>query len=132
MQFDENFFLIYLISQVFLSGFLKIFWPAVKLLANILPIFISLIGTTPEAQSDSVFEAANLLMNLAFWHMKHSAMLAVKPDLDMEEAKKCHTSLRKAAGNLILHNIRNLLISAHKNVNIIKKLTIYHIEILKR
>ena len=62
-------------------------------------LFISLIGNTPEAQSDSVFEAANLLMNLAFWHMKHSAMLAVKPDLDMEEAKKCHTSLRKAAGN---------------------------------
>ena len=31
--------------------------------------------------------------------MKHSAMLAVKPDLDMEEAKKVHTSLRKAAGN---------------------------------
>ena len=30
--------------------------------------------------------------------MKHSAMLAVKPDLDMEEAKKVHTSLRKAAG----------------------------------
>jgi len=58
----------------------------------------SLLGNTPEAQSDAVFEAANLLMNLAFWHMKHSAMLAVKPDLDMEEAKKVHTSLRKAAG----------------------------------
>ena len=104
----------------------------VKLLANILPIFISLIGTTPEAQSDSVFEAANLLMNLAFWHMKHSAMLAVKPDLDMEEAKKCHTSLRKAAGNSIMH-IENLFKNiAPKNVNIIKKLTIYHIEFLKR
>ena len=61
--------------------------------------FFFKIGNTPEAQSDAVFEAANLLMNLAFWHMKHSAMLAVKPDLDMEEAKKVHTSLRKAAGN---------------------------------
>ena len=60
--------------------------------------FFFKIGNTPEAQSDAVFEAANLLMNLAFWHMKHSAMLAVKPDLDMEEAKKVHTSLRKAAG----------------------------------
>ena len=49
-------------------------------------------------------------MNLAFWHMKHSAMLAVKPDLDMEEAKKVHTSLRKAAGNeLQLTNYLNLL-----------------------
>merc|ERR1712001_279886 len=37
-------------------------------------------------------------MNLAFWHMKNSAMLAVKPDLDMEEAKRVHTSLRKASG----------------------------------
>ena len=62
-----------------------------------IPFFFE-IGNTPEAQSDAVFEAANLLMNLAFWHMKHSAMLAVKPDLDMEEAKKVHTSLRKAAG----------------------------------
>jgi len=30
--------------------------------------------------------------------MKHAAMVSAKPDLDMEEAKKVHTSLRKAAG----------------------------------
>ena len=58
----------------------------------------SLLGSNPEAQNDAVFEAANLMMNFAFWHMKHAAMVSAKPDLDMEEAKKVHTSLRKAAG----------------------------------
>lgn len=59
----------------------------------------SMLGAdNPEAQHDAVFEAANLLMNLAFWHMKHSAMIAAKDDLQMEEAKEVHTSLRKAAG----------------------------------
>jgi len=58
----------------------------------------SMLGSQPEAQSDAVFEVANLMMNFAFWHMKHSAMVAAKSEIDMEEAKKVHTSLRKAAG----------------------------------
>ena len=58
----------------------------------------SLLGSNPEAQNDAAFEAANMMMNFAFWHMKHAAMLASKPDLDMEEAKNVHTSLRKAGG----------------------------------
>ena len=33
--------------------------------------------------------------------MKHAAMLASKPDLDMEEAKRVHTSLRKASGKVL-------------------------------
>ena len=37
-------------------------------------------------------------MNVAFWFMKHAAMLAVKAEVKMEEAKEVHTSLRKAAG----------------------------------
>ena len=28
------------------------------------------------------------MMNFAFWHMKHSAMVAAKSEIDMEEAKK--------------------------------------------
>ena len=62
-------------------------------------------STPAEAQNDAVFEAANLMMNLAFWHMKHAAMVAAKPDLDMDEAKKVHTSLRKAAGIVLFFEI---------------------------
>jgi hypothetical protein len=58
----------------------------------------SMLGAQPEAQNDSVFEIANLLMNYAFWYMKHAAMVSSKADLQMEEAKKVHTSLRKASG----------------------------------
>ena len=47
-----------------------------------------MLGSQPEAQSDAVFEVANLMMNFAFWHMKHSAMVAAKSEIDMEEAKK--------------------------------------------
>ena len=32
----------------------------------------SLLGSQPEAQNDAVFEVANLMMNFAFWHMKHA------------------------------------------------------------
>ena len=28
-----------------------------------------------------------MLMNVAFWHMKHSAMIAAKDDLKIEQAK---------------------------------------------
>jgi len=54
----------------------------------------------PEGQSDAAYEVANLLMNVAFWHMKHAAMMAAKDDLQMEEAKDIHGSLRKAAGHM--------------------------------
>lgn len=53
---------------------------------------------SPETKADAAFEVANLLMNVAFWHMKHAAMMAAKEDLKMEEAKEIHTGLRKAAG----------------------------------
>jgi hypothetical protein len=35
----------------------------------------------PECQQDAVFEAGNILMNVAFWFMKHAAMLSAKEDL---------------------------------------------------
>ena len=34
------------------------------------------------------FQAANLLMNVSFWMMKHAAAVAAKDDLQMEEAKE--------------------------------------------
>ena len=33
----------------------------------------------------------SLRMNFASWHMKHSAMVAAKSEIDMEEAKKVKT-----------------------------------------
>lgn len=40
-----------------------------------------MLGQATEAQIDSVFEAGNILMNVAFWYMKHSAMISAKEDL---------------------------------------------------
>lgn len=57
----------------------------------------SLLGTT-SSRADAVFEVGSMLMNTAFWFMKHAAMLAAKQDIKMEEAKEVHSSLRKAAG----------------------------------
>ena len=34
------------------------------------------------------FQAANLVMNVSFWMMKHAAAVAAKDDLQMEEAKE--------------------------------------------
>nr|CAD7203029.1 unnamed protein product [Timema douglasi] len=58
----------------------------------------SLLGNTPQRQQDTVFESANIICNVAIWFMKHAAMIAVKDDIDMEEAKEVHKSLRRAAG----------------------------------
>nr|CAD7446667.1 unnamed protein product [Timema bartmani] len=58
----------------------------------------SLLGNTPQLQQDTVFESANIICNVAIWFMKHAAMIAVKDDIDMEEAKEVHKSLRRAAG----------------------------------
>lgn len=55
-------------------------------------------GVKPESQSDAAYEAGNLLMNVAFWMMKHASAVAAKEDLQMEEAKEVHTALRKASG----------------------------------
>ncbi len=40
----------------------------------------SMLGTTPQNMHDAAFEIASLLMNVAFWHMKHGAMVAAKDE----------------------------------------------------
>ena len=40
----------------------------------------SLLGTTPEAAHDAAYETASVVMNVAFWHMKHAAMIAAKDE----------------------------------------------------
>ena len=44
----------------------------------------SMLGSTTENQHDSVFEAGNVLMNVAFWYMKHSALISAKEDLKVK------------------------------------------------
>ena len=39
-----------------------------------------MLGTTPEAAHDAAFEMASVIMNAAFWHMKHAAMIAAKDE----------------------------------------------------
>jgi len=49
-------------------------------------------------REDAVFEVASIVMNTALWYMKHAVLVAVKPEISMEDAKEVHTSLRRAAG----------------------------------
>ena len=48
----------------------------------------SMLGQLTENQHDAVFEAANLLMNIAFWYMKHSAMICAKEDLKVNYSNR--------------------------------------------
>ncbi|KAG8193370.1 hypothetical protein JTE90_022998 [Oedothorax gibbosus] len=58
----------------------------------------SLLGNTPIAQLDAVFELVSICQNVAIWFMKHAAMIAGKDEINMDEAKEVHKCLRKAAG----------------------------------
>ena len=39
-----------------------------------------------------------MIMNVAFWFMKRAVLIAVRPEVTMEDAKEVHSSLRRAAG----------------------------------
>ncbi|GFU42189.1 BRO1 domain-containing protein BROX [Nephila pilipes] len=58
----------------------------------------SLLGNTPLAQQDAVFELISVCQNVGIWLMKHAAMIAGKDEISMDEAKEVHKCLRKAAG----------------------------------
>ncbi|XP_012277681.1 BRO1 domain-containing protein BROX [Orussus abietinus] len=58
----------------------------------------TLLGSTTHSSADSVYEAANMSINVGLWFMKHAAMIAAKDDITMNEAKDVHTMLRRAAG----------------------------------
>jgi len=49
-------------------------------------------------REDAVFEVASVIINAAFWFMKHAVLIAVRPEVSMEDAKEVHSSLRRAAG----------------------------------
>jgi len=40
----------------------------------------SMLGQTPQNMHDAAFEVASVLMNVAFWHMKHASMIAAKDE----------------------------------------------------
>ncbi|XP_015511859.2 BRO1 domain-containing protein BROX isoform X1 [Neodiprion pinetum] len=58
----------------------------------------TLLGSLTHSHADSVYEAANISINVAIWFMKHAAMVAGKDDISMDEAKEIHGLLRRAAG----------------------------------
>ncbi|KAM0729734.1 BRO1 domain-containing protein BROX [Formica fusca] len=58
----------------------------------------TLLGGGTFSSADSVYEAANMSVNIGLWFMKHAAMIAAKDDIMMNEAKEVHSLLRRAAG----------------------------------
>ena len=61
---------------------------------------------------DALFEALNMLINVALWFTKHAAKIAgAKDEPSMDEAKEVHKCLRKAAGifKFIKENVGRLL-----------------------
>lgn len=60
----------------------------------------SMLGNTPESHFDAVFELVCVLQNAAFWYFKHASKVAAQDDVNMEEAKEVHRSLRRGAGLL--------------------------------
>ncbi|CAJ0591410.1 unnamed protein product [Cylicocyclus nassatus] len=58
----------------------------------------SMLGTASTEQSDSWFEALNLIECMAIWLMKHAAWVAGKDEVREVEAKECLSCLRRAAG----------------------------------
>ncbi|KAF0314788.1 BRO1 domain-containing protein BROX [Amphibalanus amphitrite] len=58
----------------------------------------TLLGNTPEARQDAVFEVVSMCQNVALWYMKRAARIAGKEGITMEDAKEVHGSLRRAAG----------------------------------
>jgi len=58
----------------------------------------TLLGNSPEAQKDAVFEVICMCQNVALWYMKRAARSAGKEETTMEDAKLVHSALRRAAG----------------------------------
>ncbi|KAF4525542.1 hypothetical protein B566_EDAN015850, partial [Ephemera danica] len=65
-----------------IQGFLKSFdgdGTASKLRHSILFRWThTLLGNTPQAEQDAMFEIANMTINVGIWYMKHAAMIAGK------------------------------------------------------
>lgn len=57
-----------------------------------------LLGNTPLVYMDSLFELISVCQEFALWLTKHAAMICGKEDPSLDDAKRAHTCLRKAAG----------------------------------
>lgn len=62
-------------------------------------------GNTPLVYKDSLFEVISICQEFALWLTKHTAMVCSKEDPSLDDAKKAHTCLRKAAG--IFRHVEN-------------------------
>lgn len=58
----------------------------------------TLLGNTPHVYRDSMFELISICQEYALWLTKHAAQVCAKEDPSLDDAKKAHTCLRKAAG----------------------------------
>jgi hypothetical protein len=58
----------------------------------------TLLGNTPHVYRDSMFELISICQEYALWLTKHAAQVCAKDDPSLDDAKKAHTCLRKAAG----------------------------------
>lgn len=58
----------------------------------------SLLGTTPSVHQDALFELISMCQEYGLWLTKHAAMISSKDDVKIDDAKKVHQCLKKAAG----------------------------------
>lgn len=58
----------------------------------------TLLGNTPHVYRDSMFELISICQEYALWLTKHAAQICAKEDPSLDDAKKAHTCLRRAAG----------------------------------
>ena len=65
-----------------------------------------------------MFEIGSMLMNTAFWFMKHAVAIAVREKVEMEDAKEVHSCLRKAAGLLQFIQVLYFYINGTEGKNI--------------
>ena len=58
----------------------------------------TLLGNTPHVYRDCMFELISICQEYALWLTKHAAQICAKEDPSLDDAKKAHTLLRRAAG----------------------------------
>ncbi|XP_064402696.1 BRO1 domain-containing protein BROX-like [Halichondria panicea] len=68
----------------------------------------SCLGRTPSIQTDAWFEVISVVMQLAIWHTKHAAHIAMDDSISVDQAKEVHRSLKLAAGMFL--NVKETLL----------------------
>uniref|UniRef100_A0A4W3JME5 BRO1 domain-containing protein BROX n=1 Tax=Callorhinchus milii TaxID=7868 RepID=A0A4W3JME5_CALMI len=58
----------------------------------------TLHGNIASAQQDAIFELVSMGFNIGLWYTKYASRLSGKEDVNVDEAKEIHRSLKNAAG----------------------------------